>query len=136
MGTIRPALLDKFGVIPVIELYRQAVVRSQKAKNWPAMREWAERGIRVYGDLAARADAVDDLHKRLAYAMAKIEQADRPRPRRPRAATVKTANAVSSEVETLVCVSCGANFERVRTRGRKPRTCPDCRGLTTDTVSA
>jgi hypothetical protein len=54
MITIRPALLDKFGVIPVIEMYRQAVIRCQKAKLWQAAREWAERGIAVYSDKAAR----------------------------------------------------------------------------------
>ena len=73
MVTIRPALFDKFGVVPVIDTYRQAVIRCQKAKDWTTMREWAERGITVYGQNAARPEVVEDLHKRLAYAMAKIE---------------------------------------------------------------
>ena len=129
MVVLRPALLDKFGVIPVIEMYRQAVIRCQKAKLWPAARQWAERGIAVYGDAAARPEVVDDLHKRLAYAMAKIDAAERPRRRKPHGASVVTATG-NSDVETLVCVSCGESFARVRTRGRKPKICPTCRGST------
>jgi rubrerythrin len=136
MDTIRPALVDKFGVVPVIEMYRQAAVRCQKAKDWQTMREWVQRGISVYGEQAARAEAVEDLHKRLGYATTKIEAANRPKPRKPRAATVTTASASGGEVETLVCASCGTTFERVRTRGRKPGTCPACRGLASPTVPA
>jgi hypothetical protein len=32
-------------------------------------------------------------------------------------------------VKTLVCAICGSSFERVRTQGRKPHTCPACRGV-------
>jgi len=136
MVTIRPALLAKFGVIPVIGMYRQAAVRCQKAKDWQAARDWAQRGIKVYGEQAARAEVVQDLHKRVAYATSKIEAADRPKPPRPRASTVATRSATTLEIETLVCASCGATFERLRTRGRKPHTCPACRGLASPTVSA
>jgi hypothetical protein len=72
MVTIRPALLDKFGVVPVIGMYRQAAVRCQKAKDWQAARDWAQRGIKVYGEQAARAEVVEDLHKRVAHATGKI----------------------------------------------------------------
>jgi hypothetical protein len=77
MVTIRPALLDKFSAIPVIDMYRQAAVRWQKAKDWEAMRDWAQRGISVYGEHAARAEVVEDLQKRVAKATAKIEAANR-----------------------------------------------------------
>ena len=73
MQTIRDAPLEKFGSIPVIELYRQAAIRCQKAKAWELARTWAERGLSVYGDQCARPEVVDDLHKRVAYAEAKIE---------------------------------------------------------------
>lgn len=33
----------------------------------------------------------------------------------------------AGEIETLTCVTCGREFNRVRTRGRKPHQCPDCR---------
>jgi hypothetical protein len=134
MEAIRPALLDKFGAVPVIEMYRQAVIRCQKAKQWHAAQTWAERGIVVYGDRAARPEFVDDLHKRVAYAAAKIEAAERPKSRKPRGTTV-AAPAVPV-LEALVCESCGASFERERTRGRKPKTCSVCRGLRTSVVSS
>ncbi|MDX6453819.1 MAG: hypothetical protein QOH16_3868 [Gaiellaceae bacterium] len=126
MVTIRPALLTKFEVIPVVEMYRQAVIRCQKAKQWEAAREWAERGVELYADQAARPEVVEDLHKRIAYATEKLEAATRPKPQRPRRSTVSVA-ASASTTETLVCTVCRASFERVRTRGRKPHTCPTCR---------
>lgn len=135
MAAIRSALLDKFDVVPVIEMYRQAVIRAQKAKLWQAAREWAERGIAVYGERPARPEVVEDLHKRLAYAVAKIEAAQRPRPQRPRHATVETTRK-TADVEMLVCASCGASFERLRMRGRKPKTCPACRGISSSATTA
>jgi hypothetical protein len=134
MVTIRPALLDKFGGIPVVDMYRQAAVRCQKTKNWQAALEWAERGLALYGADAVRPEIVEDLHKRIAHATAKIDEAERPRPRKPRAATVATSTA-APEIETLVCESCGMTFERARTRGRKPHACPTCRGLPSPTLS-
>jgi hypothetical protein len=135
MITLRPALLDKFGVVPVIEMYRQASIRCQKSKQWEEAREWARRGLAVYGDEAARPELVDDLNKRVAHATAKIEAAARPKERKPERVSVVAA-AREPEIEMLVCASCGASFARKRTRGRKPRTCPDCRGLTTPIASA
>ena len=128
MNVIRPALLDKFGAVPVIEMYRQATIRCEKARLWQAARQWAERGISVYGEEAARLEVVEDLHKRVAHAIAKSEAAEQPRPRKPRGATVPTAGERPVERESLVCAACGASFQRIRTRGRKPRLCPACRG--------
>jgi hypothetical protein len=133
--TIRPALLAKFDVIPVIEMYRQAVIRCQKAKQWETAREWAQRGLDVYADQAARPEAVEDLHKRIAYAAEKLEAATRPKPQRPRTSTVMVS-ATASKTETLICTVCSASFERVRTRGRKPHACPSCRGVEAPAVSA
>lgn len=78
MATIREALREKFGVVPVIEVYRQAAIRWQKAKVWESARNWAERGLSVNGNQCARLEVVDDLHKRLAYAEAKIEASTNP----------------------------------------------------------
>jgi hypothetical protein len=128
MATIRPALLAKFGKMPLIDTYRQAAVRCQKARDFAAVREWAQRGIAVYGEHAARQAFVDDLHKRLEYATMKIQAADKPKP--PRAARASTtAMTASGEMETLVCAECGTSFTRLRTRGRKPHSCPTCRGV-------
>lgn len=90
-------------------------------------REWAQRGLAAYGGQAARQEAVDDLHKRIAHATLKLETMDAPREERRRPIAVSTEHPVS---ETLLCSSCGQSFERLRTRGRKPKLCPTCRGLT------
>jgi hypothetical protein len=126
MGVLGPTLLAKFGVVPVIEMYRQASIRCQKERRWGDAREWAQRGVAVYGGHAARQEAVDDLHKRIAHATLKLETVDAPREERRRPIAVSTEHRVS---ETLVCSSCGQSFERLRTRGRKPKLCPTCRGL-------
>ena len=114
----------KFGVVPVIEMYRQAAIRAQKAKAWDEARAWAQRGIEVYADHAARSEVVDDLHKRLAYAIEKATGRATAKRAAPRSARVRTA---APTVEQLVCRSCSSTFERERTRGRKPTLCPSCR---------
>lgn len=125
MEVIRPALVETFGEIPVIDTYRQEAIRFKKAKDWAATRDWAERGLRVYGGETAREDAIADLRERLAYATAKLEAGERPRESRVRVVAASTARPV--EMETLVCAVCGLSFERVRTPGRKPHACPRCR---------
>jgi len=64
VSTIRTALIDKFGAVPLIETYKQASIRHQKAYDWSAALMWAERGIEVYGSQAARPEVVDDLTRR------------------------------------------------------------------------
>ncbi|HET7130524.1 MAG TPA: HIRAN domain-containing protein [Gaiellaceae bacterium] len=125
MDEIRAALFAKFGRLPILDTYRQAGVRCQQAKDWQGARRWCERGIVLYGDDAAKPEFVDDLRKRHAHAIAKLEAADRPKPtRKPR----QPQPARAQVVEALVCQVCGHSFERVRTQGRKPRACPTCRG--------
>jgi hypothetical protein len=129
MHRIRPALYDKFGSVPIIEMYRQAAIRCQKAQDWRQLRFWAERGLVVYGSEAARPEAVADLDKRLAYADAKIAAANAPRPSGRVARKVGMASETAeTTMEALVCSECGADFQRVRSRGRKPLRCPSCRG--------
>lgn len=135
MAMLRPALLNKFGVVPVIEMYRQASIRCQKAKRWQEAGEWAQRGLDVYGEQAARPEVVEDLHKRAAHARTKAEEASRRKESRARPPAATTAPRVS-ESETLLCTSCGGSFERERTRGRKPKLCPTCRGETVPAASA
>jgi hypothetical protein len=128
MDAIRAALSAKFGRVPIIEMYRQAAIRCQKARDWPRVRTWAERGLAVYGSEAARPEAVADLQKRLAHANVKILDATAsgsPRPMR----TTATTPTPTSELETLMCSNCGEAFRRARVRGRKPRRCPNCRGI-------
>ncbi len=130
MQIIRPALLDKFDAVPVIDLYRQAAIRWQKAKQWDQAREWAQRGVSIYGDAGARPEVVEDLRKRVAYATAKLQIENQPK--QPRRTSLRQGPAGGlPAVETLTCENCGQTFERERTRGRKPRACPTCRGIPT-----
>ena len=124
MGAIAPALVEVFGGIPLLELYKQAVIRRQKAHDWARAVEWAERGIATYADHALNPADVEDLRVRLNKALAKLEQAATPRqPRTPRA---KATDERPPAIETLVCQNCGRTWERQRVRGRKPHYCPDC----------
>jgi len=61
MDGIREALFAKFGKIPLLDTYRQMAIRQQKAKNWTEAIRWARRGLSLYGQDAARSEAVDDL---------------------------------------------------------------------------
>jgi hypothetical protein len=126
MSTIRPTLFEKFGKIPVLDTYRQAAIRCQKVRDWTAMRDWAERGLSVYGEQAARLEVVVDLEKRRAYATAKLEAAGKPGPpRRAKATPVAVWTAPSAPVlETLVCTNCSQTFERERTRVANPTPAP------------
>jgi hypothetical protein len=135
IDVIRAALYRKFGCVPVIEMYRQATIRCQKARDWTGMRVWAERGLAVYGPDAARPDAVADLEKRLAYADGKLSGPTAPRVARSAAGTTRRSSTAAAEVETLTCSDCGAQFQRVRTRGRKPHRCPACRGVRDDSLA-
>jgi predicted Zn-ribbon and HTH transcriptional regulator len=114
-------------------MYRQAAIRCQKAKRWQDAREWARRGLDVYGEQAARPEVVEDLHKRLAHSESKIAETTRPQKHKPRAVAVAVGHA--PEIETFVCLSCGGTFERERTRGRKPSRCPTCRATPAPVVA-
>jgi hypothetical protein len=140
METICAAFMAKWGKVPLLETYRQMAIRQQKRKDWDACRWWAERGLTVYGNNAAREEAVEDLLKRRNRALAKLEA--RHKESRPKASpgTIDAAVAersdvphaaavaANSEIEVLLCTRCGASFERIRVRGRKPLLCPTCRG--------
>jgi hypothetical protein len=129
MDTIRPVLVEKFGCVPVIDLYRQAAIRCQKARDWPGARRWAERGLVVYGSEPARPESVADLEKRLAHAEAKLGEPP-SRGGSPRVVGRGSVTATAAAfVEVLTCGDCGCSFERPRTRGRKPTRCPSCRGV-------
>jgi hypothetical protein len=65
MDGIRDVLLQKFGKVPLLETYRQMAIRHQKARNWAEALRWAERGLHLYGQNAARPEAAEDLMKRV-----------------------------------------------------------------------
>lgn len=135
MDVMRSALHAKFGRVPFLETYKQMAIRQQKAKNWAACKQWAERGIKLYGNDAADASWVDDLLKRLARAVTKLAPAKRTLDAAiPGRVTVPVAPAETvppmleaASIEVLMCERCRQQFERLRLRGRKPSTCPSCR---------
>jgi hypothetical protein len=139
MEVICEAFRAKWDKVPVLDTYRQMAIRQQKQKDWAACLWWAERGLALYENAAAREDAVEDLLKRRNRAMAKLEAPAKAAPRRtagvvtaalaePSAdAPAAAGGVVATEIEILVCAQCAVSFERIRVRGRKPRLCPDCR---------
>ena len=56
----------------------------------------------------------------------------RARAQRPLASPPAAGSGPDDVMEKLVCQTCGRSFERVRTRGRKPLQCPDCRQVSVD----
>jgi HIRAN domain-containing protein/FPG/IleRS zinc finger protein len=137
MQQICAAFMAKWAKIPLLDTYRQMAVRQQKKKDWQACRWWAERGLALYGDHAAREEAVEDLIKRRNRAAAKLETTAeptrhvRPDPTAITAQRQSRSNPANlhpaSELEVLTCQQCGSSFERMRVRGRKPTLCPACR---------
>ena len=139
MESICEAFMAKWGKIPLLYTYRQMAIRQQKKRDWEACKWWAERGLALYGERAAREEAVEDLIKRRNRAVAKLGAATRPRLQvtlespstaivaiTPPAGTPGTTES-DAELEVLVCQECGRRFERMRVRGRKPTLCPTCR---------
>jgi hypothetical protein len=139
METICEAFVAKWGKVPLLDTYRQMAIRQQKKKDWEACKWWAERGLALYGNRAARQEAVEDLIKRCNRAIAKLESTATPRQQTqledPHRAVVAATplggmpdiSDSHAELEILVCQECGCGFERMRVRGRKPTLCPPCR---------
>jgi hypothetical protein len=139
MEAICEAFLAKWGKIPLLETYRQMAIRQQKKQDWRACKWWAERGLALYGQRAARQEAVEDLIKRRNRAVAKLEAAAPPK-RQARLESLHSAVMTATptgrlrditdsdaELEVVICHQCSRRFERLRVRGRKPTLCPPCR---------
>lgn len=139
METICAAFMVKWSKVPLLETYRQMAIRQQKKKDWNACLWWAERGLSLYGNAAARQDAVVDLLKRRDRARQKLEAPPTAKAKAPVAPAERAMSAVhptsqassSIDVEILVCSRCTGEFERLRVRGRKPQLCPSCRAAST-----
>ena len=139
MEGICAAFMAKWGKIPLLETYRQMAIRQARKKDWSACKWWAERGLALYGNSAAREEAVEDLTKRRNRAMAKLEATAAPVPRISPGDSLRVGAPAApprcppspvhlhAELEVLVCHQCGSSFERMRVRGRKPLFCPECR---------
>lgn len=64
MEGICAAFMAKWGKIPLLDTYRQMAIRQQKRKDWLACKWWAERGLALYGQQAAREGAVERMRLR------------------------------------------------------------------------
>ena len=127
-ASIRAALMAKWGRLPLLQTYRQSGIRQSKAGNLAGTVDWCERGIAMYGDDAHSQGWVLDLEKRSAQAQTRLDKKAATASRKAHQTTPKATTAPSPElVETLTCATCGKDFERIRTRGRKPTACPDCK---------
>ena len=73
MPVMRPVLIEQFGGVPLMEMYKQAAIRHQKAHDWQAALRWAEAGLQVYGAEALRQEFVDDLTRRANGYREKVE---------------------------------------------------------------
>jgi hypothetical protein len=124
MPALRSPLIELFGGVPLIETYKQAAIRHQKAHNWQAALRWAEAGIQVYGTEAVRQEFVDDLAQRA------TDYREKLKPKLPKPDLKPAERPTELAFEVLTCSSCGKRFERARARGRKPERCPDCRTVT------
>lgn len=74
MQDITAAFIAKWGSIPWLHTYKQMCIRLAKAKNFEEALRWAERGLAIYGQDAARPDAVEDLRKRAETYRARLTQ--------------------------------------------------------------
>lgn len=127
-ASIRAALMAKWGALPLLQTYRQAGIRQSKAGNLAGTVDWCERGIAMYGDDAHSQGWVLDLEKRSAQAQTRLDKQTAKASRKASQPKPPAATTSSPElVETLTCATCGKDFERIRTRGRKPTACPDCK---------
>lgn len=66
MDEIVPLLVEKLGVVPRLDTYRQAAIRHHKAQDIQTALWWAQRGLALYGNNPAKPDAMDDLSNRAA----------------------------------------------------------------------
>lgn len=125
MSVIRPALLTKFGYLPLLETYKQCTIRHAKAGQLDTALWWANRGVAIYGADAHDESWVNDLGGRADRLQEKARRRDQPK----KEPAVKRAASAgdSATIEILTCLTCGKTFEPARTRGRKPHQCPGCR---------
>jgi hypothetical protein len=72
MDQIRAGCMAEWGKVPVIETYRQMAIPQQKQHDYALALWWAERGLAIYGDDAARPEAAEDLRQRAASYRAKL----------------------------------------------------------------
>lgn len=74
MDSIRSACVAYWGKVPMLDTYRQMASRRQKQHDYSQALWWAERTVALYGDCAARPEAVEDMRKRAVSYRTKMER--------------------------------------------------------------
>jgi hypothetical protein len=118
MEDIRAAFLAKWDAVPRLQVYQRMCIRQAKLRDFERALWWAERGLSVYGDSAARADWTTELKSRAADYRARLGR---------NTEFQRKSRAPTEAMETIACAGCGLHFQRQRKRGRKPSRCADCR---------
>lgn len=72
MDRIAPALIARFGGMPLLGSYKQLAILKTKQKDHEAARVWVRKGLALYGDRCIAEGAVADLENRLAKLDAKL----------------------------------------------------------------
>jgi hypothetical protein len=72
IDSIRATFMAQWGKVPLLVLYRQMAIRQQKQHDYAKALWWAERGLAVYGNDAARPEAVHELRARASKYRAKL----------------------------------------------------------------
>jgi len=73
-GSIKEAMILKWGKLPNLVVYKQAAIKNSKEKNFAKALEWVNRGLVVYGDVAFKEETILDLKKRKVNLEGKIEK--------------------------------------------------------------
>lgn len=79
MEVMRGAFIEKWDRVPVIEMYTQRCIRLAKAKRYAEALAWAQRGLAVYGEGAARPEVLVALRERAASYHSKLARSGRGR---------------------------------------------------------
>lgn len=72
--SIRTAMINKWGKLPNLVVYKKSAIRHSKYKEFEKALAWAEKGLAVYGIDAFKEEWTLDLQKRVVTLKARIEK--------------------------------------------------------------
>lgn len=75
--SIRSAMINKWGKLPNLVVYKKSAIRHSKYKEFDKALAWAEKGLEVYGADAFKEEWTLDLQKRVVTLKARIEKSSK-----------------------------------------------------------
>lgn len=72
--TIRTAMINKWGKLPNLVVYKKSAIRHSKYKEFDKALAWAEKGLQVYGTDAFKEEWTLDLQKRVVTLKSRMEK--------------------------------------------------------------